>query len=99
MGARYPRFASDNPSQIAGSYGGVAFMILAVLFILIMIVLLGWPSSIYLLAQFRDRVLTTREELLIAAMFTTAAIVSIATFLAGMRTGVRALQEMDRTPS
>ena len=99
LGARYPRFASDNPSQIAGSYGGVAFMILAVLFIIVMIVLLGWPSSIYLLAQFRNRVLTTREGLFIAAMFTSAATLSIATFLAGMRTGVRALQEMDRTPS
>jgi len=99
LGARYPRFSADNPSQIAGSYGGVAFMILAVLFILVMIVLLGWPSSIYLLAQFRSLALTTREELFIAAMFTAAAIVSIATFLLGMRTGVRALQEMDRTPS
>ena len=55
LGARYPRFAADNPSQVAGSYGGVAFMILAVLFILVMIVLLGWPSSIYLFAQFRNR--------------------------------------------
>jgi hypothetical protein len=26
-------------------------------------------------------------------------VLSIATFLGGMRTGVRALQEMDRTPS
>ena len=99
LGARYPRFAADNPSQIAGSYGGVAFMILAVLFILVMIVLLGWPSSIYLLAQFRNQALTTGQELSIAAMFTAAAILSIVTFLAGMRTGVRALQDMDRTPS
>jgi ABC-2 type transport system permease protein len=99
LGARYPRFAADNPSQIAGSYGGVAFMILAVLFIILMIVLLGWPSSIYLFAQFRSRPLTTGQELAIAAMFTTAALISIATFLLGMRTGVRALEEMDRTPS
>ena len=99
LGARYPRFASDNPSQIAGSYGGVAFMILAVLFILVMIVLLGWPSSIYLLAQFRSRALTGREEIFIGLMFLAAAALSIGTFLAGMRTGVRALQEMDRTPS
>ena len=99
LGARYPRFAADNPSQIAGSYGGVAFMILAVLFIIVMIVLLGWPSSIYLFAKFRERALTNGEQLSIAAMFTTAAIVSIATFLLGMRTGVRALDEMDRTPS
>jgi hypothetical protein len=52
-----------------------------------------------LFSVFRNRPLSTREELLIAGMFSTAAIVSIATFLAGMRTGVRALQEMDRTPS
>jgi len=99
LGARYPRFAADNPSQIAGSYGGVAFMILAVLYILVMIVLLGWPSSIYLLAQFRNRALTSGQELAIVAMFIAAAALSIATFIVGMRTGVRALQEMDRTPS
>lgn len=99
LGARYPRFAADNPSQVAGSYGGVAFMILAVLFILVMIVMLGWPSSLYLLAQFRNRALTTREEIFIAIMFAAAATLSIATFIGGMRSGVRALQEMDRTPS
>ncbi|HYE87077.1 MAG TPA: hypothetical protein VEA16_12025 [Vicinamibacterales bacterium] len=99
LGARYPRFSADNASQIAGSYGGVAFMILAVLFIIVMIVLVGWPSSIYMFAQFRSRALTAGEELFIAAMFTAAALVSLATFYYGMRTGVRALQEMDRTPS
>ena len=30
LGARYPRFGGD-PSQVAGSYGGVAFMMQAVL--------------------------------------------------------------------
>ncbi|HYB94886.1 MAG TPA: hypothetical protein VEC39_07925 [Vicinamibacterales bacterium] len=99
LGARYPRFAADNASQIAGSYGGVAFMIVAVLFILVNIVLLGWPSSVYLFAQFGNRVLTTGQEIFIVAMFAAAAVVSIATFLGGMRAGVRALQEMDRTPS
>jgi ABC-2 type transport system permease protein len=99
LGARYPRFAADNPSQIAGSYGGVAFMILAVLFIIVMIVLLGWPSSIYLLAQFQARALPAGDQFFIGAMFTAAALLSIATFLLGMRTGVRALEDMDRTPS
>jgi len=99
LGARYPRFAADNPSQIAGSYGGVAFMILAVLFILVMIVLLGWPSSLYLFSQFRNRPLTSNQEIAIVAMFASAAALSIVTWLLGMRTGVRALQEMDRTPS
>ena len=36
---------------------------------------------------------------MMAACFATAAAISIATWLLGMRTGVRALQELDRTPS
>src|SRR5688572_1218665 len=48
LGARYPRFNAENPSQVAGSYGGVAFMIVAVLFMLTLIALVGWPSSVYL---------------------------------------------------
>jgi ABC-2 type transport system permease protein len=99
LGARYPRFAADNATQIAGSYGGVAFMILAVLFILVNIVLLGWPSSIYLYAQFRSQPLSSGQEVFIAGMFVVAAIVSVATCVLGMRTGVRALEAMDRTPS
>jgi ABC-2 type transport system permease protein len=99
LGARYPRFAADNPSQVAGSYGGVAFMIVAVLFILVMIVLLGWPSSVYLFSQLRNRPLTGGQQLLIATCFTSAALLSITTWLMGMRTGVNALQAMDRTPS
>ncbi len=38
---RYPRFAAENVTQVAGSYGGIAFMVLAVLFILVEIGLLG----------------------------------------------------------
>ncbi|MDP2320944.1 MAG: hypothetical protein Q8O42_16575 [Acidobacteriota bacterium] len=99
LGARYPRFSADNPSQVAGSYGGVAFMIVAVLFILVMIGLLGWPSSVYLFSQVRNRPLTEMQQVLFYACFASAAILSIAVWLLGMRTGVQALQAMDRTPA
>ena len=99
LGARYPRFAADNPSQVAGSYGGVAFMIVAVLFILVTIGLIGWPSSVYLFSQVRQRPLTDFQQVIFYACFATAAALSIATWLLGMRTGVRALEAMDRTPA
>jgi ABC-2 type transport system permease protein len=99
LGARYPRFAADNPSQVAGSYGGVAFMVLAVLFVIVTIVLVGWPSSVYLLQQVRRTPLSATREALMIASFTAAALVSIATFWFGMKTGIRALEDMDRTPS
>lgn len=99
LGARYPRFAADNPSQVAGSYGGVAFMVLAVLYVLAMIVLTGWPSSVYLYALSRNRVPTSPQQWMMAASFATAIATSLAIWLLGMRSGVTALQQMDRTPS
>jgi ABC-2 type transport system permease protein len=99
LGAKYPRFAADNPSQVASSYGGVAFMIVAVLFILVMIVLLGWPSSVYLFSQTRRRPLTDVQIVMMWACFSSAVGLSIATWLVGMRTGVRALEAMDTTPA
>jgi len=97
LGARYPRFAADNPSQVAGSYGGVAFMIVAVLFILVMIGLLGWPSSVYLFSQVRRRPLTDLQQVMFYGCFAAAAALSLVTWWLGMRTGVRALEAMDRT--
>jgi hypothetical protein len=99
LGARYPRFAADNPSQVAGSYGGVAFMIAAVLFVIVTIVLVGWPSSAYLLQQLRRSPMPALRQALMVASFATAIVVSVATFWFGMRSGIRALEEMDRTPS
>lgn len=99
LGARYPRFAADNPSQVAGSYGGVAFMIMAVFYILVMIVLIGWPSSVYLFHQVRRVPLTEAQRWMMGASFVLAAGLSVATWLLGMRTGVRALQAMDKTPA
>jgi ABC-2 type transport system permease protein len=98
LGARYPRFAADNPSQVAGSYGGIAYMVIAVLFILIVIVLLGWPSSVYLFHQSRNLPLDSTQQLAIGVCFLAAALLSAAVWWLSMRSGVRALQEMDRTP-
>ena len=93
LGARYPRFGAD-PSQVAGSYGGVAFMMQAVLFVIVMIGLLGWPSSVYLLQQVRARPLSASQLSLIALCFAGATGLSIAIWLASMRSGVRALLAM-----
>src|SRR6185436_19755446 len=85
LGARYPRFGADNSSQVAGSYGGVAFMVMAVLFILIVIVLLGWGSSVYLFHQFRAIPLDPGQQAGIAAAFVAAAVLSLAIWWLAMR--------------
>ena len=100
LGARYPRFAAENPTQIAGSYGGVSFMVLAVLFVIVTIALLAWPSSMYLWKHARrGRELGTATEVMMWVCFAAAPLLSVATWLLSMRSGVRALQQMDRTPT
>src|SRR3954471_15213839 len=93
LGARYPRFGAD-PSQVAGSYGGVAFMMQAVLFVIVIMILLGWPSSIYLTQQVRGRPLSPAQTALMAACFTGAVALSLAIWSASMRSGIRALMRM-----
>jgi ABC-2 type transport system permease protein len=99
MGARYPRFGADNASQVAGSYGGVTFMILAVLVIFATIALLGWGSSQLLWHRARGRALTGVREIEVIVCFLAAAAISVGTWWFSMRDGVRALEQMDRTPS
>ena len=96
LGARYPRFSADNASQVAGSPGGVAFMIAAVSYIISMVVLLGWPSSVFLfrMSRIHVRPFRTDEIALIAVCFTASILLSIFVFLYGMRSGVKALEEM-----
>jgi ABC-2 type transport system permease protein len=95
LGARYPRFNADNPSQVAGSYGGVAFMIIAVLFMLTLIALVGWPSSMYLWYEAHSLVVVPTYVKVIGVLCLTGALtLSLATWWFGMRTGVRALEEM-----
>ena len=97
LGARYPRFNAENASQVAGSYGGVAFMIVAVLFVIVMIALLGWPSSIYLLFRVRVRPPTMLRISLMSLSFLAAAVLSVATWWFSMRAGVQALEETGGT--
>ena len=94
LGARYPRFNAENPSQVAGSYGGVAFMILAVLFMILLIGLVGWPSSVWLGHRAARMPVSGLTGAAMAACFGTAIAMSLATWWFGMRSGVRALEAM-----
>jgi ABC-2 type transport system permease protein len=93
LGARYPRFGAD-PSQVAGSYGGVMFMMQAVMFVIVMLVLIGWPASLYLLQHQRGRPMASSQLTLMALCFGGAISLGITVWLASMRSGVRALLAM-----
>ena len=94
LGARNPRFTFENVTQVAGSFGGVAFMVLAVLFILVFVALLAWPASLYLLHQMRGDPITPARTAGAAACLVAALAMSLLTWLVPMRQGVTALEEL-----
>jgi len=94
MGAMYPRFNAENLTQVAGSYGGIGYMVLAVLFILVEVALLGWSSSIRLWHEYRGIPVPPAQVALMAALLLTAVMVAVATFWTAMQRGVRALEAM-----
>jgi hypothetical protein len=94
MGARYPRFSAENLTQVAGSYGGVAFMVMAVLLITVTVALLAWPASVYLWHDFRGLPIPPSRRLAMGVCVGLAALLCAAAFRGGMRSGVRALEEL-----
>jgi ABC-2 type transport system permease protein len=94
MGARHPRFDAENLTQVAGSYGGVAFMVVAVLYILLVVLLLAWPASTYLWYEYRGLPLPPGRLALMGACAAAVLGTSAAFFWIPMRGGVRALDDL-----
>jgi len=97
MGARYPRFRAENLTQVAGSYGGISFMVIAVAFIVVEIVLLGWPTSLYLWYEYREIRIPPHRILPMAVSVLAALSLCIALFWISMRGGIEALERMEDT--
>jgi ABC-2 type transport system permease protein len=95
LGAQHPRFNAENLTQVAGSYGGVAYMIQAALFIVAEIILLAYPTSMYLWYDYRSLPLAPSRMILMGASFTLAFAICVVVFWAPMQRGVRALEEME----
>ncbi len=60
-GAAYPRFAVEHVAQIPTSFGGLLYMILAVLFIGSVVILEAGPVYMVLMARFTGTVLTSLQ--------------------------------------
>ena len=94
MGAQHPRFSAENLTQIAGSYGGIAYMVLAVLFIVVTVALLAWPASLLSAGALPARASSPRAPAADRRVPPRRGGVSVLTGLVGMRRGVRALEDL-----
>ena len=95
MGAQYPRFRAENLTQVAGSYGGIAYMVAAVGFIVVEIFLIGWPTITYLWYDHNEVRIPAARQWAMASMYGAAIAVALGTFWRGMQRGVRALQDLE----
>jgi ABC-2 type transport system permease protein len=94
LGARYPRFGAENITQVAGSFGGIAFMVLAVLFIIVVVSLLAWPTSVYLWHGLRGDVIPRAQRFGALACLAAAATLCAVVFWVPMKQGIRALETL-----
>ncbi len=94
LGARYPRFGAENITQVAGSFGGIAFMVLAVLFIMVVVALLAWPTSVYLWHGLRGEAMPVARRAGAFLCLAAALVICGLTFWLPMKKGIRALEDM-----
>ena len=94
MGAMYPRFNAENLTQVAGSYGGISYMSVAVLFIIVEIALVAWPSTVYLWFDFRGLRIPPAYRLGMVVSFGAAVAVSLLVWRKAMQKGVEALEAL-----
>ena len=80
MGAMFPRFRFENITQIAGSSGGLLYMIATTSFIAVVLFLEALPVDFYLSAQYRGAslgqpLLVTMVTLVAVAALNVAAVI------------------------
>jgi ABC-2 type transport system permease protein len=95
MGAQHPQFKAENLTQVAGSYGAIAFMVMAVFFILVQLGLLAMGSSVYFRYSYSNIPLPPSRVLEIGAYFSAVIGVSLFAWLWPMRRGVASLDELE----
>ena len=91
LGAAYPDFASENPTQTVTSFGGLVFMMISVAYIGTVIVLLAGPVHNTLMATLRGVPLPSSLRIWFAAAFFVAFVLSLLAVFIPMRFGTRRL--------
>src|SRR5262249_58119245 len=92
LGSLYPQFEYENAAKIPSSFGGVVYMILAILFIGVNVALEAWPLWVLLFTRLVHRPLSALEVAGIAASFVAVVIFDLAVFAVTTARGIRPLE-------
>ena len=95
MGAMFPRFKFENVTQIAGSSGGLLYMIATTTFIAAVLFLEAIPVYLYLSFQYGGTPSPTIVAIVTAVTFIAVLALNIAVVYIPMRIGRKRLAEME----
>jgi ABC-2 type transport system permease protein len=91
VGAAFPNFKAENLSQVATGFGGLLYMILAMGFIALVVVLEAGPVYTLFMAQVRHQSISLLQWFYIGGSLLLAALVIAAAVWLPMRYGIRKL--------
>lgn len=94
LGAIYPKFKYSNVASISMGFGGVFFMILALISVMLTVLFEARPFYLYLGAKLMGRTFGTKETIQTAVCFVMIIIVNAACFYLPLRIGIKKLEDM-----
>ncbi|GGJ40992.1 putative ABC transporter permease subunit [Deinococcus roseus] len=92
LGAAFPRFRADNPSEIAMSPGGILYMVLSMVYVGLLAVIMARPASVIIL-QGKNVYWTTPEGLLLLGLI---GIITVVVTVGSLWWGIRALDRLNQ---
>jgi ABC-2 type transport system permease protein len=95
LGARFPRFETENLAQVPTGYGGLIFMVAASVALLAIVGLSAWPVVAYLRIRRQAEEWGLKEEILIPFMVTLVLVLSWQLWRRPFRLGREALEVYD----
>jgi ABC-2 type transport system permease protein len=91
MGAAFPNFKSENLAQVATGFGGLLYMILAMGFIALVVVLEAGPVYTLFMSQVRRQPLDLSQWLYIGGAILLIGLINVAAVFLPMSYGIRKL--------
>ncbi len=95
LGAIHPRFRFENISQVATGFGGLVYMIISALYMVVVIMLESGPVYIIFMADFKNTEISLVQWAMIAGSLLLVVAISAFTIYIPMKMGIEALKNFE----
>jgi len=95
LGTYFPRFKVENVSQITTGFGGMIYMIVAVSFVGLVVVLEARPVYLFFMSKLRSIPLTGGELTEIIVLLSMALVLNVLAFVLPMKFGIKKLASLE----